>query len=128
MKTELQLVAYKSKSKPHRLIVESCLMQVCNTIDENTPSAFTPDIDLLAPMILKGAPLDWKIVSTAQPNLCQRVIPKKYRRFFSNNTTTSDEEIVNIPRSGDNMLPESQVIRPQVITRSQYVEREPPDL
>ena len=82
MRTDLQLVAYKSKSKPHRLIVESCLMQVCNTIDENTQSAFTPDIDILAPMILKGAPLDWNIVSIAQPNLCQRVIPKKHRKFF----------------------------------------------
>ena len=82
MKTDLQLVAYKSKSKTHRLIVESCLMQVSNTIDENTPSAFTPDIDLLAPMILKGAPLDWKIIAIAQPRFYQRAIPKKHRKFF----------------------------------------------
>ena len=77
MKTNLQLVAYKSKSKTHRLIVESCLMQVSDTIDENTSSAFTTGIDLLAPMILKGAPLDWEIISIAQPSFYQRAIPKK---------------------------------------------------
>ena len=82
MKTNLQLVAYKSKSKTHRVIVETCLMQVCNTIDENTPSAFTTGIDLLAPMILKGAPLDWEIISIAQPSFNQRTIRKKYLKYF----------------------------------------------
>ena len=86
MKTDLQLVAYKSKSLPHRLVIESCLMKVSNTIRNNTSSAFSEDIDLLAPMILKGAPLDWEVVSIAQPYFDQRAIPKKYKKFFSNNS------------------------------------------
>ena len=84
MKTELQLVAYKSKSLTHRLVIESCLMKVSNTITNNTSSAFSEDIDLLAPMILKGAPLDWKAISIAQPHFNQRAIPKKDKKFFSN--------------------------------------------
>ena len=103
-------------------------MQVCNTIDENTQSAFTPDIDILAPMILKGTPLDWNIVSIAQPNLCQRVIPKKHRKFFSNNSAASDNVTVSIPRSGHSMVSAPEVLRSQVTTRSQAIGREPPDL
>ena len=85
MKTDLQLVAYKSKSLQHRLVIKSCLMKVSKTIPNNTSSAFSEDIDLLAPMILKGTPLDWEVISIAQPHFDQRAIPKKYKKFFSNN-------------------------------------------
>ena len=85
MKTELQLVAYKSKSLPHRLVIESCLMKLSNTIPNNKSNAFSKDIDLLAPMVLKGAPLDWRVISIAQPHFNQRAIPKKDKKFFSNN-------------------------------------------
>ena len=128
MKTNLQLVAYKSKSKTHRLIVESCLMQVSDTIDENTSSAFTTGIDLLAPMILKGAPLDWKIISIAQPSFYQRAIPKKYRRFFSNNTTAGEDEVAGTPTSGNSVVLNPLQTTNQVITRSQAIRRQPPDL
>ena len=128
MKTDLQLVAYKSKSKPHRLIVESCLMQVSNTIDENTPSAFTPDIDLLAPMILKGAPLDWQIIAIAQPRFYQRAIPKKHRKFFSNNSTAGDDVEAGISISGNNVATNPSQATYQILTRSRNIGREPPDL
>ena len=85
MRTDQQLVVYRSRSKPHRLVTESCLMNVSRTIPHNTSSAFSQDIDLLAPMIVKGAPLDWEIISTAQPSFDQTVVPKKYRKFFSSN-------------------------------------------
>ena len=128
MKTNLQLVAYKSKSKTHRLIVESCLMQVSDTIEENISSAFSTGIDLLAPMILKGASLDWEIVSIAQPSFYQRAIPKKYRRFFSNNSNAGDVVAAGTPSSGNNVVPNLLQTTNQVITRSQVTRRQPPDL
>ena len=96
MKTERPLVAYKSKSLTHRLVIESCLMKISNTIPNNTSSAFSEDIDLLAPMILKGTPLDWKAISIAQPHFNQRAIPKKDKKFFSNDSAAViDGENVN---------------------------------
>ena len=93
MKTDLQLVAYKSKSLTHRLVIESCLLKVSNTIRNNTSSAFSEDIDLLAPMILKGTPLDWEAISIAQPYFDQRAIPKKYKKFFSNNPAAVIDDV-----------------------------------
>ena len=103
-------------------------MQVCNTIDENTASAFTTGIDLLARMILKGAPLDWEIISIAQPRFYQRAIPKKHRKFFSNNTTAGDDEAAGIPISGNNVAPNPSRTTYQILTRSRNIGREPSDL
>ena len=82
MNTHQPHIVYKSESETHRLIVESCLLKLSNHIPDNTSSSFSRDIDLLAPKILKGAPLDWEIVSIAQPSFDQRAVPKKYRRLF----------------------------------------------
>ena len=122
MNTDQQLVAYKSECKTHRLVVESCLMQMSDTIDNNTVSTFSADIDLLAPMILKGTPLDWEVVSKAQPSFDQRVVPMKYRKFFSNTPAVND----------DNATTPGQVIIPPIppgsrqrpITRSQAVDED----
>ena len=119
MKTELQLVAYKSKSLTHRLVVESCLMKVSNTIPNNKSNAFSEDIDLLAPMVLKGAPLDWRVISKAQPHFNQRAIPKKDKKFFSNNPAiVTDGAEVNSRPVPDRPDPP--------LTRSQRTRREHP--
>ena len=118
MKTDLQLVAYKSKSLTHRLVIESCLLKVSNTIRNNTSSAFSEDIDLLAPMILKGAPLDWKAISIAQPYFDQRAIPKKYKKFFSNNPAAVIDDVdANSRTAPDGPEPRRGTSPP--ITRSQ---------
>ena len=61
-------------------------MKLSNTIPHNKSTAFSEDIDLLALMVLKGTPLDWKAVSIAQPHFDQRAIPKRHKKFFSNNS------------------------------------------
>ena len=119
MKTELQLVAYKSKSLTHRLVIESCLMKTSNTIPNNTSSAFSDDIDLLAPMILKGAPMDWKVISIAQPHFNQRAVPKKYKKFFSSNNPVSAVDDVAVSPGPDSDNPDALRATSRPNTRSQ---------
>ena len=82
MITDQEFVPYKSNSITHRLIVETCLISVCNTINGNTASA-AKEIAPVAHMIVQGIPLDWNIISSTQPNLDRKAIPKKYQSLFS---------------------------------------------
>ena len=61
MITDQQLVPYKSNSITHRLIVETCLISVCNTVKNNTASA-SKDIAPIAHKIIQGIPLDWELI------------------------------------------------------------------
>ena len=85
METEQPLVPYKSNSKTHRLIVETCLISVCNTVKDNTASA-AKDIAPIAHKIIQGIPLDWEVISRAQPNLDRKAIPKKHLGHFPHPT------------------------------------------
>ena len=85
MITDQQLVPYKSNSITHRLIVETCLISVCNTVKNNTASA-SKDIAPIAHKIIQGIPLDWELISIAQPNLNRKAIPKKHLGLFSHPT------------------------------------------
>ena len=87
MKTEEELVPYRSNSVTHRLVVESCLINVCKTVTGNKASAATTDIDIIAPMLLKGLPINWKVIAEAEPRcIDQRLVPRKYRGLFSHAT------------------------------------------
>ena len=78
------LVVYRSNSVDHRLIVESSLISLCRTIEGNKASAAKQDMDTLAPMIVKGAPIIWKKLCKVNSScLSPRVVPRKYRSFFS---------------------------------------------
>ena len=47
-------------------------------------SSSTHDIDILGPMILQGAPIDWKVMAVSQPNrLKPEVIPRHCKKIFS---------------------------------------------
>ena len=84
MITEEELVPYRSNSITHRLLVETCLLTACKTVDGNKASAAAEDIDRIAPMVLKGAPINWKAISAAEPRcIDQRFVPKKHRGLFS---------------------------------------------
>ena len=107
MNTHQPHIVYKSESQTHRLIVESCLLKLSNIIPDNTSSSFSRDIDLLAPKILKGAPLDWEIVSIAQPSFDQRAVPKKHRRFFSSNNAAASVNAGTQPDIGNNPVSDS---------------------
>ena len=102
MKTEEELVPYKSNSITHRLLVETCLITACKTVDGNKVSAAAKDIDLIAPMILKGAPINWEGISKAEPRcIDQRFVPKKHRGLFSHatgNLTIPEEPPDTIPQ------------------------------
>ena len=119
MNTHQPHIVYKSESETHRLIVESCLLKLSNHIPDNTSSSFSRDIDLLAPKILKGAPLDWEIVSIAQPSFDQRAVPKKYRRFFSSNNAAASVNAGTQPDIGNNPVSDSIGSDPRRQTRSQ---------
>ena len=83
MDTVSELVPYKSKSLSHRLVVESSLIASCHTIKGNKASSSTRDMDVIAPMILKGSSINWKSLVEAQPTkLRPEVIPTHCRRMF----------------------------------------------
>ena len=78
------LVVYRSNSVDHRLIVESSLISLCRTIEGNKASAAKQDMNTLAPMIVKGAPIIWRELCKVNSScLSPRVVPRKYRSFFS---------------------------------------------
>ena len=73
------LVPYKSNSLSLRLIIETCLISVSNTVDGNKVSSCNKDMITLAPIILQASPVDWNIVSEVQLNLNPAVVPRRYR-------------------------------------------------
>ena len=107
MDTTSELVPYRSKSLSHRLVVETSLIAACHTIDGNKASSSTRDINILAPMILQGASIDWRVIAEAQPTkLNPEVIPRHCRRYFHQRGThpgffSSQDEMhtteINVP-------------------------------
>ena len=76
------VVPYKSNSLSHRLIIETCLISLLNTVPGNKASSDRRDMNILAPVILKASPIDWKIVAEIQPSLNPEIAPMTYRKFF----------------------------------------------
>ena len=101
MMTEQELVPYKSDSYTHRLLVETSLMTVCKKVQDNKASGASRDIDLIAPMILKGAPINWKAIARAEPRCVDhRKVPKKYQGLFSHaigSISSSDDPLESLP-------------------------------
>ena len=81
---ERPLVVYRSNSEDHRLIVETSLISLCHTIEGNKSSAVKKDIETLGPMVLKGAPINWRQLAKVKPSCVNpQAVPRKYRSFFS---------------------------------------------
>ena len=126
LNTATDLVLYRSNCLTHRLIVESSLITLCNTIRGNKPSAAAKDMNILAPMIVKGTPINWKILSKVQASsLNPMIVPRRYRSCFSPPDRDIDLGISNInlnlnvnaePRS--NQVSQSQHQTTQVISPS----------
>ena len=117
--TGRKLIPYKSDSITHRLVVESCLINTCKTVEGNTSSAFSEDIGLIAPMILQVAPIDWEVISKAQPSFDQRLVPRKHRGHFSHNTGIAQELLEEVeslgPPSPDTPSPPRRATRSSVM-------------
>ena len=93
------IVPYRSTSKSHRLIIETSLIKLCNTVDHTKASSDPKDMDSLGPIILAASNIDWKLLATTQPSFNHRFIPKAYRRFFqpSNNIHQPNNEPILVP-------------------------------
>ena len=89
------LFPYKSNSLSHRLIVKTCLISLCKTVKGNKSSANNRDMNILAPITLRSAPLDWKAIAAAQPNMSPEIAPRKYQRFFSSTQYHRPHEITH---------------------------------
>ena len=80
------VVVYRSNCESHRLIIETSLITLCNTVDGNTVSSDKRNIGTLGPMILKAAPIKWRSLAEVQPRgLNPEWIPRRYKKFFSTN-------------------------------------------
>ena len=112
--TDRHLVVYRSNSKAHRLMVETSLISLCHTIEGNTASSSTKDMNIIGPMILKGAPLIWKdLIKVESLGLDPQLVPRKYRPFFSQRIR-EPSLVDNTPRTQPIMPSHSMVRRSQV--------------
>ena len=98
MDTTSEFALYRSNSLSHRLIVETCLIAACHTIRGNTRSHTVRDHDKIAPMILRGAPLDWELIARFQPTKFNReAIPRKHRKLFQHPGRLPANPVDNFP-------------------------------
>ena len=95
----------------HRLLIETSFIHDCKTIRGNKSTAPTRNIDLLAPMILKGAALDWKAIVRVQPNTFRpNAIHKKHLKLFKHSS--------NVP--GPLPVPDPQIIEDSQVPGHSY--------
>ena len=80
-------VPYKSNSLSHRLVIETCLISLCHTVAGNKASSDNRDMNILAPIVLRYSPVNWRVLSEIQPSFNPEVVPKIYRKFFSTHNT-----------------------------------------
>ena len=99
-------VPYKSNSLSHRLVIETCLISLCYTVIGNKASSNNRDMNILAPIILRSSPVDWKVLSEIQPGFNPEVVPRTYRKFFSSNTNDLHHS---------DMLPSSEGTSPNTV-------------
>ena len=76
------LTPYRSTSKLHRLIVETSLITLCNTVKDSKATSNVRDMDTIGPIILRASKIDWKALAEAQPSLSHSIVPRTYQRFF----------------------------------------------
>ena len=76
-------------------------------------------MNLLAPMILKGAPINWRELAKVDPTcLSTQIVPRKYRSFFSHRNRASNR-VVDLAETHDSMIDPTIIAEhrpPEVIT------------
>ena len=55
----------------------------------NKSSSFAKDIKIIAPSVLKAAPIDWNVIAEVQPWFKIELVPKKFKSLFLSNQQTS---------------------------------------
>ena len=76
------VVPYRSSSKSRRLMIETSLITLCNTVHGTKASSNVTDMDTIGPILLGASNIDWKAVSSVQHNLNPSLVPKKHRHLF----------------------------------------------
>ena len=72
---------YMSTSLSHCLVIETCLISLCCNVNGNKATSNVRDTAIIAPIVLRASPVDWKVLSEVQPGLKIDIVPRKYRPF-----------------------------------------------
>ena len=82
------IVPYRSTNRPHRLIVETSLITLCDTVKNTKASSCVKDQDIIGPIILAASNIDWKLLASVQPNFNLQIVPESQRKYFTHLTQT----------------------------------------
>ena len=88
------IVPYRSTNKPHRLIVETSLITLCDTVSNTKVSSCNKDMNTIGPIILAASNIDWKLLATVQPKFNLQLIPKSQRRYFSTQSQMNNDLLI----------------------------------
>ena len=110
------VVPFRSTSLHRRLMIETALMEVSNTVEDNKASKYLSDMDIIAPILLRAVNIDWQALARIQPGVNPSVVPRKYRRFFREIPHVPSPSETNAQISGVN--PVSNVVTPRYNLRS----------
>ena len=58
-------------------------------------SSFAKDIKIIAPIVLKAAPIDWNVIAEVQPWFKIELVPKKFKSLFLSNQQISRPTTAN---------------------------------
>ena len=61
-------------------------------------------MDIIAPIVLRASPVDWKVLSEAQPGLNIDIVPRKYRPFFPQMISLVMRSLMNLLARPDIIL------------------------
>ena len=78
-------VPYRSSILRRRLMVETSLITLCNTVANTKASSNNTDMDTIGPVLLSASNINWKEVQKMQPNFNPLYVPKNARALFRNN-------------------------------------------
>ena len=110
------VVAYRSSSKARRLMIETSLITLCDTVHGTKASSSVTDMDTIGPILLGASNIDWKAVSRVQHNFNPLMVPKKHRHLFrSRHTppTPNDSHLNNVVGSPSPTPPPRYSLRSQ---------------
>ena len=86
------VVAYRSAILSRRLMIETALITLCNTVDHTKASSNVTDMDTLGPILLGASNINWKAVSKVQPKLNPLYVPKRHLGLFRNQPSSPEND------------------------------------
>ena len=108
------IVPYRSTSKAHRLIVETSLITLCDTVSGTKVSSCNKDMKTIGPIILAASNIDWKLLASVQPAFNVQIIPRPHRKFFNLHTQTNNVQLT------PSLVNPTHVPHPSELEQSRY--------